>query len=162
MPKDIGVDWKMVESEYLKGTRPSEIARLFKLNPRTLKTRMTRGGWVAKRLSLIEAVEAKETAKSIQTLSSRASGYLARVVKEVDKGLDVLSTSVPATVKEVDQHFEALSKIDRVARPALGLTETSNSKNGSVINIAVLQQLAENEPVKSCQETLEVQSSPLS
>lgn len=152
MPKDIGVDWKMVESEYLKGTRPMEIARLFKLNPRTLKTRMTRGGWVAKRLSLIEAVEAKETARSIQTLSSRASGYLERVVKEVDKGLDVLSTSVPGTVREVDQHFEALGKIDKIARPALGLADTANGTKGGIVNIAVLQQVAEPQVVKTCQD----------
>jgi hypothetical protein len=82
-------------------------------------------------------------------------------VKEVDKGLNVLSGSVPSSVKEVDQHFEALNKIDKVARPALGLTEMGNLKNGSVINIAVLQQLAEKESVKSCQEPMDVQSIPL-
>jgi len=153
MPKDLGIDWKLVEADYLRGTRLSEIQRLYSLNPGTLKSRMRRGGWVAKRMALIEATQTKATQRSVQTLTNRASGYLERVVKQVDRGLDVLETQTPSSVKEVDAHFEALGKIDRIARPALGLTDQSNSGNKGIINIAVLQQVAEPASVKICQDS---------
>ena len=152
MPKDLGIDWTLVEADYLRGTRLSEIARLHRLNPQTLKSRMVRGGWSAKRLAIVEASELKVQTKQVQSLSNRASAYLERVVKQVDVGMDALEASTPSTVKEVDQHFEALGKIDRIARPALGLQDTGNSGKGSLINIAVLQEFRENEPVKNCQE----------
>jgi hypothetical protein len=82
----------------------------------------------------------------------KASGYLERVVKQVDRGLDVLEAQQPATTKEVDQHFEALGKIDRIARPAFGLTDQGSGTKGSLINIAVLQQVVEHEVVKNCQD----------
>jgi hypothetical protein len=88
----------------------------------------------------------------MQTLTNKASGYLERVVKQVDRGLDVLEAQPPATTKEVDQHFEALGKIDRIARPALGLTDQGSGTKGSLINIAVLQQVVEPEVVKNCQD----------
>jgi hypothetical protein len=66
--------------------------------------------------------------------------------------MNALEASLPATVREVDQHFEALGKIDRIARPALGLTDQGNGTKGSLINIAVLQQFTEPEVVKNCQD----------
>lgn len=153
MPKDLGIDWKLVEADYLRGTRPSEIIRLYGLNPQTLKSRMNRGGWVAKRLALIEATQAKAHQRSVQTLANRASGYLERVVKQVDRGLEVLEAQPPSDVKEVDAHFDALGKIDKIARPALGLNDQGNGTNKGIVNIAVLQQVAEPAVVKICQDS---------
>jgi hypothetical protein len=152
MPKDIGVDWKLVEAEYMRGTRVVDIATFYKLSKGTLDARIRRGGWAPKRLALRDALTVKETGKTMQTFSNRASAYLESVVKEVDKGMSVLSASVPGTAKEVDQHFEALGKIDRVARPALGLSDQGNGGKGSLINIAVLQQFTETPSVKNCQD----------
>lgn len=152
MPKDLGIDWKLVEADYLRGTRPAEIIRLHRLNPQTLKSRMVRGGWSAKRLAMVEASELKVQTRQVQSLSNRATAYLERVVKQVDVGMNALEASSPGTVKEVDQHFEALGKIDRIARPALGLQDTGNSAKGSLINIAVLQQFTETDSVKNCQD----------
>ena len=153
MPKDLGIDWKLVEADYMRGTRLCEIQRLYSLNPGTLKSRMKRGGWVAKRLALIEAMQTKATNRSVQTLANRASCYLERVVKQVDRGMEVLETQPPATVKEVDAHFEALGKIDRIARPALGLNDQANGANKGIVNIAILQGVAETTVVKTCQDS---------
>lgn len=152
MPKDLGIDWKLVEADYIRGTRPSEIIRLHRLNPQTLKSRMARGGWVAKRLALNEAQDARVHQRQVQTLANRASSYLERVVKQVDRGMDVLETQIPASVKEVDAHFEALGKIDKLARPALGLSDNGNGTNKGIVNIAILQQVAEPPVVKTCQD----------
>ena len=153
MPKDLGIDWKLVEAEYMRGTRPSDICQTYGLNTRTLKTRIFREGWVAKRLAIMETLEAKKLSRSIQTLDNRATSYLQRVVKQVDRGLDVLEAQPPSDVKEVDRHFEALGKIDKVARPALGLTDQSSNGKHNVVNIAVLQQVPnENKDVVDIQE----------
>jgi hypothetical protein len=152
MPKDLGIDWKIIELEYLKGMRVTDIASTYKLKPSTLEARIRRGGWTAKRLAMKEAITHKETAKTIQTLSNRATSYLERVVKQVDRGLDVLEAQPPSDVKEVDRHFDALGKIDKVARPALGLTDQSSGGKGNIVNIAVLQQVpAENTDVVEVQ-----------
>lgn len=153
MPKDLGIDWKLVEADYMRGTRLCEIQRLYSLNPGTLKSRMRRGGWVAKRMALIEATQVKATQRSVQTLANRASGYLERVVKQVDRGLEVLESQPPSDVKEVDAHFDALGKIDKIARPALGLNDQGNGTNKGIVNIAVLQQVAEPAVVKICQDS---------
>jgi hypothetical protein len=60
---------------------------------------------------------------------------------------------MPGTPKEVDQHFEALGKIDKIARPALGLSDNANGTKGGIVNIAVLQQVAEPVVVKNCQDS---------
>lgn len=149
MPKDLGIDWKVIELEYLRGMRVTDIASTYKIKPSTLEARIRRGGWTAKRLALKDAIAHKETAKTIQTLSNKATSYLERVVKEVDRGMNVLEAQQPATTKELNEHFDALGKIDKVARPALGLTtEGSNGKAG-VVNVAVLQQFAEIEHPKT-------------
>jgi len=152
MPKDLGIDWKLIEADYLRGTRVVDIATFYKLKKSTLDAKIRRGGWATKRAAIREALVNKETSKTVQTLSNRASSYLERVVKQVDVGMNALEASAPATVKEVDQHFEALGKIDRIARPALGLTDQGNGTKGSLINIAVLQQFTETESVKNCQD----------
>jgi hypothetical protein len=63
--------------------------------------------------------------------------------------MDVLEAQQPATTKELNEHFDALGKIDKVARPALGLTTEGNGGKSSVVNVAVLQQFADIEPQKS-------------
>lgn len=153
MPKDLGIDWKLIEADYLRGTRVVDLATFYKIKPSTLEARIRRGGWATKRLALRDAVQVKQAEKTVQTLSNRASGYLERVVSQVDRGLSVLEATTPATVKEVDQHFEALGKIDKLARPALGLNDQANGTKGGIINIAVLQQVAEVEPVKNSQDS---------
>jgi hypothetical protein len=156
MPKDIGVDWKLVELEYLRGTRVVDVVNLYKIKQSTLEARIRRHGWVAKRLALRDVVQVKNTDKTVQTMSTRASSYLERVVKQVDAGMDALEASAPATVREIDQHFEALGKIDKIARPALGLTDQGTSTKGSLINISVLQHQFEPVSVKPCNvESLE-------
>ena len=152
MPKDLGIDWKLIEADYLRGTRVVDIATFYKLKKSTLDAKIRRGGWATNRAAIREALVNKETSKTVQTLSNRASSYLERVVKQVDVGMDVLEAAAPATVREVDQHFEALGKIDRIARPALGLTDQGNGAKGSLINIAVLQQFTETDSVKNCQD----------
>ncbi len=152
MPKDLGIDWKLVEAEYMRGTRPTDICKTYGLNTRTLKTRIFREGWASKRLAILEGLEAKKLSRSIQTLDNKATSYLQRVVKEVDRGLDVLEAQQPATTREVNEHFDALGKIDKVARPALGLTDQSSGGKGNIVNIAVLQQVpAENTDVVEVQ-----------
>ena len=153
MPKDLGIDWKLIEADYLRGTRVVDIATFYKIKKCTLDAKIRRGGWATKRAAIRDALTHKETSKTIQTLSNRATSYLERVVKQVDVGMDALEASAPSTVKEVDQHFEALGKIDRIARPALGLTEQGNGTKGNLVNIAILQQVTEPEPVKICQES---------
>ena len=166
MPKDLGIDWKVIELEYLKGMRVTDIASTYKIKPSTLEARIRRGGWTAKRLAMKDAIAQKETAKTIQTLSNKATSYLERVVKEVDRGMNVLEAQQPATTKELNEHFDALGKIDKVARPALGLTtEGSNGKAG-VVNVAVLQQFAEVEHPKAIvvdnqQVTTQVDAMPI-
>lgn len=152
MPKDLGIDWKLIEADYLRGTRVVDIATFYKLKKSTLDAKIRRGGWATKRAAIREALVNKETSKTVQTLSNRASSYLERVVKQVDVGMNALEATRPATVREVDQHFEALGKIDRIARPALGLTDQGNGTKGSLINIAVLQQFTETDSVKNCQD----------
>lgn len=137
----------------MRGTRPSDICQTYGLNTRTLKTRIFREGWVAKRLAILEGLEAKKITRSIQTLDNRATSYLQRVVKQVDRGLDVLEAQQPATTREVNEHFDALGKIDKVARPALGLSDQSSNGKHNVVNIAVLQQVPnEKEDVVDIQE----------
>ena len=166
MPKDLGIDWKVIELEYLRGMRVTDIASTYKIKPSTLEARIRRGGWTAKRLAMKDAIAQKETAKTIQTLSNKATSYLERVVKEVDRGMNVLEAQQPATTKELNEHFDALGKIDKVARPALGLTtEGSNGKAG-VVNVAVLQQFAEVEHPKAIvvdnqQVTTQVDAMPI-
>ncbi len=141
MPKDLGIDWKVIELEYLKGMRVTHIASTYKIKQSTLEARIRRMGWKDKRLAMESAIADKEAQKTIQTLATKASSYLERVVKQVDRGLDVLEAQPPSDVKEVDRHFDALGKIDKVARPALGLTDQSSGGKGNIVNIAVLQQV---------------------
>lgn len=152
MPKDLGIDWKLVEADYLRGTRPVDIAALYKINKSTLDAKIRRGGWATKRLAIRESLQAKQTQRTVQTLANRASGYLERVVKQVDRGLEVLEAQPPSDVKEVDAHFEALGKIDRIARPALGLNDQANGTKQGIVNVAILQQVAEPPVVKICQD----------
>ena len=166
MPKDLGIDWKVIELEYLKGMRVTHIASTYKIKQSTLEARIRRMGWKDKRLAMESAIANKEAQKTIQTLATKATSYLERVVKEVDKGMNVLETQHPATAKELNEHFDALGKIDKVARPALGLSLEGNGGKSSVVNVAVLQQFADIEPQKSIvvdnqQLTTEVDAMPI-
>jgi hypothetical protein len=54
--------------------------------------------------------------------------------------LDVLEAEMPGTRKEVREHVEVLEKLDRVARPALGLATQNTGQNGkTVVNLAILR-----------------------
>jgi hypothetical protein len=80
--------------------------------------------------------------------------------------MGVLEAQQPATTKELNDHFDALGKIDKVARPALGLSTDGNVGKSSIVNVAVLQQFAEIEPSKSIvvdtqQLTTEVDTMPI-
>jgi hypothetical protein len=47
---------------------------------------------------------------------------------------------MPGTRKEVKEHVEVLEKLDRVARPALGLATQNGGQTGkTVVNLAILR-----------------------
>ena len=85
MPKDLGIDWKLIEADYLRGTRVVDIATFYKIKKCTLDAKIRRGGWATKRAAIRDALTHKETSKTIQTLSNRATSYLERVVKSCQR-----------------------------------------------------------------------------
>jgi hypothetical protein len=47
---------------------------------------------------------------------------------------------MPGTRKELKDHIEVLEKVDRIARPTLGLASSNQGSNGkTIVNLAVLR-----------------------
>jgi hypothetical protein len=55
---------------------------------------------------------------------------------------------MPGTRKELKDHIEVLEKVDRIARPTLGLASTNQGSNGkTIVNLAVLRADEPTKPV---------------
>lgn len=76
----------------------------------------------------------------VQTHTDKQARYLSRIANQVDHSLDVLESEMPSSRKEVREQVEVLEKLDRVARPALGLATQNTGQNGkTVVNLAILR-----------------------
>ena len=75
-----------------------------------------------------------------QSAESKQARYLSRISNQVDHSLDVLEAEMPGSRKELKDHIEVLEKVDRIARPALGLASQNQGSNGkTIVNLAVLR-----------------------
>ena len=75
-----------------------------------------------------------------QSAESKQARYLSRIANQVDHSLDVLEAEMPGTRKELKDHIDVLEKVDRIARPALGLASQNQGSNGkTIVNLAVLR-----------------------
>jgi len=75
-----------------------------------------------------------------QSAESKQTRYLSRISNQVDHSLDVLEAEMPGTRKELREHIDVLEKVDRIARPALGLASQNQGSNGkTIVNLAVLR-----------------------
>jgi hypothetical protein len=76
----------------------------------------------------------------VQTATDKQARYLSRIANQVDHSLDVLESEMPGSRKELKDHIEVLEKVDRIARPALGLASQNQGSNGkTIVNLAVLR-----------------------
>jgi hypothetical protein len=76
----------------------------------------------------------------VQTATDKQALYLSRIANQVDHSLDVLESSMPSDRKELREHIDVLEKVDRIARPALGLASQNQGSNGkTIVNLAVLR-----------------------
>jgi len=140
MGKALMIDWTAVEKDYVSGKSRTFIANTYNLSYNTLDSRIRRFKWVARR----EAVEGKiaqaRDESAIKDQVGRQARYLSRIANQVDHSLDVLESEMPGTRKEVREQVEVLEKLDRVARPALGLATQNTGQNGkTVVNLAILR-----------------------
>ena len=75
-----------------------------------------------------------------QSAESKQARYLSRIANQVDHSLDVLESEMPGTRKELKDHIEVLEKVDRIARPTLGLASQNQGSSGkTIVNLAVLR-----------------------
>lgn len=140
MGKELAVDWKVIEREFLGGKTRSFIASKYGISLNTLDARSRRYKWVAKRNQITEKLAQVRTDAIIQTNVDQQARYLNRIVHQVDHSLDVLESEMPSSRKEVKEHVEVLEKIDRIARPALGLATQNGGQSGkTVVNLAILR-----------------------
>ena len=76
----------------------------------------------------------------VQGTEDKQARYLMRIANQVDHSLDVLESEMPGTRKELKDHIDVLEKVDRIARPALGLaTQNGGSSGKTVVNLAILR-----------------------
>lgn len=128
----------MIEADYLRGIPVYVLAAKYNVKQPTIRMHMRRNGIAPTRTEVLQKIT--ETVKSVAVeQTGEAQAYLSGLKKEVSRGMDVLATQPPATREEVDEHFTALEKVNRVATTAFGLSEGSKTQT---MNIAVLQQLA--------------------
>lgn len=140
MGKVLAVDWQAIEKDFLTGKSRSFIASTYGISPFTLDARARRGKWVLKRAQVTEKIAQTRQEGVIQDQVGRQARYLNRIANQVDHSLDVLESEMPGTRKEVKEHVEVLEKLDRVARPALGLATQNSGQNGkTVVNLAILR-----------------------
>ena len=140
MPKALMVDWKAIEKDFVSGKSRSFIASTYGISPFTLDARARRGKWVLKRAQVTEKIAQTRQEGVIQDQVGRQARYLNRIANQVDHSLDVLESEMPSSRKEVREQVEVLEKLDRVARPALGLATQNTGQNGkTVVNLAILR-----------------------
>jgi hypothetical protein len=140
MGKVLAVDWQAIERDFLAGKSRSFIASTYGISPYTLDARSRRGKWVLKRAQVTEKIAQTRQEGVVQDQVGRQARYLSRIANQVDHSLDVLESQMPCDRKEVREQVEVLEKIDRIARPALGLASTNQGSNGkTVVNLAILR-----------------------
>jgi HAMP domain-containing protein len=131
------IDWGPIEAEYAKGIPPQILATRFNVNPASIRSHVARFKLATyKQQSLKRVAEAHRAATN--EMVGEAQSYLSRLKKQVEGGMNALEAEAPATRGEVEEHFTALEKVNRVATTAFGLSEGSKTQT---VNIAVLQQL---------------------
>jgi hypothetical protein len=75
-----------------------------------------------------------------QSAENKQARYLSRIANQVDHSLDVLEAEMPGSRKELREHIDVLEKVDRIARPALGLASANQGSQGkTIVNLAVLR-----------------------
>lgn len=140
MGKSLMIDWKAVEKDYVSGKSRTFIASTYNLSYNTLDSRIRRFKWVARRNANADKIARVTDEGVIKDQAGRQARYLSRIANQVDHSLDVLESSMPCDRKEVREQVEVLEKLDRVARPALGLASQNQGSNGkTVVNLAVLR-----------------------
>lgn len=127
----------MIEADYLRGIPVYVLAAKYNVKQPTIRMHMRRNGIAPTRGEVLQKIT--ETVKSVTVeQTGDAQLYLSGLKKEIHRGMDVLAAQPPATREEVDEHFSALEKVNRVATTAFGLSEGSKTQT---MNIAVLQQI---------------------
>ena len=131
-------NWAEAKKLYLSGVSTGDIRKALSIPKGTIDAKVNREGWLAEKQALQKRAAEVAHAVASQKVIGKAEDYLARVTRQVDLGLSVLESDQPATRKELDDHFEALGKIDKVARPALGLTDNGGRGAKTLINLNLL------------------------
>ena len=140
MPKALAVDWKAVERDFVGGKTRSFIASTYGLSLNTLSCKARRGKWVARKDANLVQISTAIDRSVAQSAESKQARYLSRISNQVDHSLDVLEAEMPGSRKELKDHIEVLEKVDRIARPALGLASQNQGSNGkTIVNLAVLR-----------------------
>lgn len=140
MPKALAVDWKAVERDFVGGKTRSFIASTYGISLNTLSCKARRGKWVARKDANLVQISTAIDRSVAQSAESKQARYLSRISNQVDHSLDVLEAEMPGSRKELKDHIEVLEKVDRIARPALGLASQNQGSNGkTIVNLAVLR-----------------------
>jgi len=140
MPKALNVDWKAVERDFVSGKSRSFIASQYGLSLNTLDSRSRRCKGVARKEANIVQLKQKVDKQIVQTATDKQAQYLTRISNQVDHSLDVLEAEMPGSRKELREHIDVLEKVDRIARPALGLASANHGSQGkTIVNLAVLR-----------------------
>ena len=140
MPKPLDIDWKAIEKDFVGGKTRSFIASTYGLSLNTLSCKARRGKWVARKDANLVQISTAIDRSVAQSAESKQARYLNRIANQVDHSLDVLESEMPGTRKELKDHIEVLEKVDRIARPTLGLVSSNQGGNGkTVVNLAILR-----------------------
>jgi hypothetical protein len=148
MPKALAIDWKAVERDFVSGKTRSFIASQYGISINTLDSRSRRCKWVARKDANIVQLKQRVDREIVQTATDKQARYLSRIANQVDHSLDVLESEMPGSRKELKDHIEVLEKVDRIARPTLGLASQNQGSNGkTIVNLAVLRADEPTKPV---------------
>ena len=140
MPNALAIDWKAVERDFVSGKTRSFIASQYGISINTLDSRSRRCKWVARKDANIVQLKQRVDREIVQTATDKQARYLSRIANQVDHSLDVLESEMPGTRKELKDHIDVLEKVDKIARPALGLASQNQGSNGkTIVNLAVLR-----------------------
>jgi hypothetical protein len=140
MPKALAIDWKAVERDFVGGKTRSFIASTYGISINTLDSRSRRCKWVARKDANIVQLKQRVDREIVQTATDKQARYLSRIANQVDHSLDVLESQMPSDRKELREHIDVLEKVDRIARPTLGLASQNQGSNGkTIVNLAVLR-----------------------
>jgi len=140
MPKALDIDWKAIEKDFVGGKTRGFIASQYGLSLNTLASKARRCKWVARKDANIVQLKHKVDREIVQTATDRQAVYLSRIANQVDHSLDVLESEMPGSRKELKDHIDVLEKVDRIARPTLGLASANGGSSGkTIVNLAILR-----------------------